>query len=245
MSDLGEQAISKIAEVGLASQLDEVENLDVNVKTDPLKLVSGEVDAVSIQGEGLVMKQELRAEKLQLETTAIGVNPLSVPFGKVELTRPTDATAQIVLTEADINRAFNSNFIQDKLKGLPIQTDGQPMTVDVQQVQFQLPNTQKVALAADLQLQNSDQIKRIAFTAVPQVAENGQCVVLEQVETAQGEDSSPELTDAIVQAARSLLDLRNFELSGMSLRLNRLEVQPGKLLLHGAAQIQQLSLSES
>ncbi len=36
---LGEQALNKVAEMGLASQLDEVENLDVNIQTDAFKLI--------------------------------------------------------------------------------------------------------------------------------------------------------------------------------------------------------------
>lgn len=56
-SGLGEQALNKAAEIGLSSQLDEAENLDVNIKTDPLKLVQGQVDSVSVEGEGLVMQK--------------------------------------------------------------------------------------------------------------------------------------------------------------------------------------------
>ena len=41
---LGEQALNKAAEIGLSSQLDEVENLEVKVKTDPFKLMSGELE---------------------------------------------------------------------------------------------------------------------------------------------------------------------------------------------------------
>ncbi len=59
---LGEQALNKAAEIGLSSQLDEVEKLDVNIKTDPLKVVQGQVDAVTIEGEGLVMQKDLRME---------------------------------------------------------------------------------------------------------------------------------------------------------------------------------------
>ncbi|MEC4815416.1 MAG: hypothetical protein SAK29_19375 [Scytonema sp. PMC 1069.18] len=36
---LGEEALNKAAETGLSSQLDEVEDLDVDIKTDPLKLL--------------------------------------------------------------------------------------------------------------------------------------------------------------------------------------------------------------
>ncbi|MCF4969747.1 LmeA family phospholipid-binding protein, partial [Nostoc sp. CMAA1605] len=61
-SGIGEQALNKAAEIGLSSQLDEVENLDVNIKTDPLKLIQGEVESVNIAGEGLVMQKDLRME---------------------------------------------------------------------------------------------------------------------------------------------------------------------------------------
>ncbi|MCC5623953.1 DUF2993 domain-containing protein, partial [Nostoc sp. CHAB 5715] len=81
---LGEQALNKAAEIGLSSQLDEVKNLDVDIKTDPLKLVQGEVDAVTIEGEGLVMQKDLRMEELKMQMTSVAINPLSVAFGKIE-----------------------------------------------------------------------------------------------------------------------------------------------------------------
>src|SRR6476620_6565295 len=105
---LGEQALNKAAEIGLSNQLDEVENLDVDIKTDPLKLVQGQVDAVTIEGEGLVMQKDLRMEELEMQMDSVAINPLSVAFGKIELTKPTQASTRVVLTEADINRAFNS-----------------------------------------------------------------------------------------------------------------------------------------
>ncbi|MBD0364394.1 MAG: LmeA family phospholipid-binding protein, partial [Coleofasciculus sp. C3-bin4] len=66
--DIGEQALSKAAEVALSSQLDEAESLEVDIRTDPLKLIQGELDSVKIQGEGLVMQKDLRAQELQVRT---------------------------------------------------------------------------------------------------------------------------------------------------------------------------------
>jgi len=63
-SGLGEQALNKAAEMGLASQLDESENLEV-IKTDPLKLVQGQVD--TIEGDGLVMQKDLRMEEMEMQ----------------------------------------------------------------------------------------------------------------------------------------------------------------------------------
>ncbi|AFY43018.1 DUF2993 domain-containing protein [Nostoc sp. PCC 7107] len=79
---IGEQALNKATEIGLSSQLDEVENLDVNIKTDPLKMVQRQVNAVEISGEGLVMQKDLRMEELKMQMGNVSINPLSAAFGK-------------------------------------------------------------------------------------------------------------------------------------------------------------------
>lgn len=50
-----ERALNKAVELGIASQLDEVERLRVAVQADPFKQVTGEVDAVAIIGVGLAI----------------------------------------------------------------------------------------------------------------------------------------------------------------------------------------------
>lgn len=237
--DLGEQAISKAAEIGLSTQLDEVENLEVDIRTNPLKLMQGELESVRISGEGLVMKQDLRAEELKIEVSEVAINPLKVPFGEVELTRPTDASAEMVLTEQDIERAFNSNYIKDKLQNLPVTIDGHPATVNVRSVQFRLPEAGKIALTTEIELTETGEIKQADFTAVPQVDAGGQRLLLQDVEYGEHKEASPELTEAILADASELLDLRNFNLQGMTLRIHQLDVQPGRLRLIGEAVVEQ------
>jgi hypothetical protein len=243
MPDLGEQAINKAAEIGIKSQLDEVETLDVEIETDPLKLVSGSVDSVSIKGEGMVMQKDLRIEEMQVDTGSVAINPLSVAFGKIELTRPTDAEAIVSLTEADINRAFNSDFVRAKLQNLDVHVNGELATVDTQSLQFGLPGDGKISLSTDVILQSSNERKRISFTAVPTISQAGQQVVLDDVQYADGQELSPELTQALLQQARELLDLRNFELKGMALKLKKLDIQKGKLILQSEAHVEQFPSS--
>ena len=239
MPDLGEQAISKVAEVGLASQLDEVENLDVDIRTDPGKMLSGSVDSVTVHGKGMVMQQDLRVEEMKLSTNRIAINPLSAAFGKIELTQPTDAETQVVLTETDINRAFNSDFVRDKMQNLNVHVNGEVATVDTQQVEFKLPGDKKVLLSTSVVLERTGETKRVAFTAVPRVSADGQSIALDDLEYVEGKDLSPELTEALLKQANELLDLRNFQLGEMSLRLKSLEAQEGKLLLRAIAHIEQ------
>lgn len=237
--DIGEQALSKAAEIGLSSQLDEVENLDVDIRTDPIKVIQGELESVKIEGTGLVMQKDLRAEELEVKTSNVAINPLSVAFGKIELTHPTDADAHVVLTENDIDRAFNSQYIHQKLQNLEVKVDGQPMTVEARQVQFGLPGEGKIALNAEVIFNKTGETKQVSFTTLPRLNAGGEKISLEEVEYADGQEVSPELTTALLDRASELLDLRNFQLEGMSLRLKGLDVQKGKLTLQAKANVEQ------
>lgn len=237
--DLGEQALSKAAEIGLASQLDEVEEIDVDIRTNPLKLMTGELESVSIKGKGMVMQEDLRTEELEMHIGNIAIDPLRAAFGDIELKYPTDADAHVVLTEQDLNRAFNSEFISEKLQNLKINVNGQPTTIDTQKVNFQLPGDGKIALSADILVRETGETQQTAFTAVPRMREGGNRVSLEDVQYSQGKELSPELTQALLAKVSELLDLRNFELEGMSLRLKGLNVQQGKLTLQAEAHVEQ------
>ncbi|BAT54963.1 hypothetical protein NOS3756_39380 [Nostoc sp. NIES-3756] len=236
---LGEQALSKAAEIGLSSQLDEVENLDVDIKTDPLKLVQGQVDSVKIDGEGMVMQKDLRVDSMQMQVNNVAINPLSAAFGKIELTKPTVGTARVVLTESDINRAFNSEFVISKIQSQKIHINGQLKTVKPQHIDFRLPGKEQVAINADILLVEDSETHKVAFTAVPHVSANGTSVVLENV-TYGEEEISPELTQALVEQTSEILNLSNFDLEGMSLRVKQLQVEIGKLTLQAEAYVEQI-----
>ncbi|OKH52335.1 hypothetical protein NIES2101_15165 [Calothrix sp. HK-06] len=235
---LGEQALNKAAEIGITSQLDEVENVDVNVKTDPLKLMQGEVDSVTVEGEGLVMQKSLRVEELHMQVDNVAINPLSVAFGKVELTRPTQGSAKIVLTETDINCAFNSDYIRSKLQSQTINLSGQPVAVSLRQVDFHLPGQNRVELKADVQLENNE-THRVAFSAVPTASLNGKRISLENVEYPQGEEGSS-ITQSLIDATSEILNLDNFDLQGMTLTIKGLYPEVGQLIIAAEAYVEQI-----
>jgi hypothetical protein len=244
-SGIGEQALNKAAEICLSSQLDEVENLDVNIKTDPLKLVQGELESVAIAGEGLVMQKDLRMEEMEMHINSVAINPLSAAFGKIELTKPTAGKARVVLTEGDINRAFNSEYVRTQIQSQKISINGQLKTVAPQQVDFHLPGEGKVALNASILVVENNETHQVAFTAVPRVNANGTTVTLENVTYGEGEEISPELTKALIAQTSEILNLSNFDLEGMSLRVQQLEVEIGKLTLQAEADVEQIPFAEN
>lgn len=240
---LDEQALDKAVEIGIKSQLDQAEAVDVDIKTNPLKVIQGQVDSVSVNGKGIVMQQNLRAEEIQVQTSNVAVDPLRTALGKIELKQPTDATARVVLTEQDINQAFNAAIVQEKLQGLEVRVDGQPVTINTQQVRLSLPGQDQVALTAQVHLQETDQQKEVCFKTTPKMSSDGQRISLDNVEYAEGKELSPELTQALLDKASEIMDLRTFEMEGMDLRLKGFDIQQGRLTLQAEARISKFAAS--
>jgi hypothetical protein len=80
----------------------------------------------------------------------------------------------------------------------------------------------------------------IAFTAVPHVAAGGQTITLEDVQYGEGQEQSPELTKALVNATSEILNLSNFDLEGISLRIKSLQVEAEKIALIAEANVTQI-----
>ncbi|MEB3827715.1 LmeA family phospholipid-binding protein [Phormidium sp. CCY1219] len=235
-----EKAVSKAAEMGLASSLTEVEDLNVEVQCDPGKIVSGQVETVEILGEGLVMKQDLRMEKMEVETEAISINAMRAAIGNIELEEPTAAQLRVILTERDITRAFASDYIHQKLQKLRVTIDGEPKTLDIQKVDFTLPGKGKIHLSCNVWVRETGESKPVAFTAVPQVRSNNHGATLTDISYGDKRELSPELTAALVEKSDDILNLRTFELSGISLQLENLEVKKGQIKLQAQAYIEEI-----
>ena len=237
--DVGENALSRMAEIGITSQLDEVEDIDVDIRTNPGKLAQGKLDSVSISGKGLVMKQDLRVETLEVSIEKVAINLLSAVFGNIELTHPTDAEAEIVLTEDDLNRAFSSDFIQKKFNGLKMDVEGRPVIVDIQQAIINLPGDNKFVINADFLLKEQGEVKKLSATAIPHIEEDGYMISLEILST-EGQGLPKEAVVALFDQLTALLDLRNFNIPGMSLQFRQLEAQKGRLFIHANTRIEQM-----
>ncbi len=233
--DLGEQAISKAAEVGIESQLDEVEELDVDVRANPLDVVGGKLESVTVDGKGMVMKKELRAERLILQTDEIAVDSVKAALGNIKLTQDTNAEAKIVLLEADLQRAFNSEYIKGKLQNQKLDLNSETVTVNARNVKFTLPGEQKIGLEADIEIAESQTTKHIALFAKPRLDADGNKIAIADVEYHDHENAA--FAQTLLDSTKEILDLRNFELDAMSLKIDKLDVCQGKIIMAARAVI--------
>lgn len=243
MSDeqnLGEQALGKVAEVAIASQLDETENVNVDVSTNPIELMQGKVDAVSISGEGMVMKQDLRVEALGVSIDSVSIDPLKAVVGQIELTQPANAQMQVLLTEEDINRALNSEYLRNKMHNLSVDVQGNRSAFDIQYAKVQLQRASEMDLDVSILLKPENEIKQFSATARPFLADNGQRIALE-ILSAEGKGLTLEFVTALLEKLIELLDLRNFDLNGASVQLKDFDIQAGKVLVRGTSVVDKFS----
>ena len=241
---LEEQVLSKAAEIGLSSQLDEVDKLDVDVRTDVFKILQGQVDSVSVTGKGLVQK-DIRVEEIEIHVDNIAIDILSAIFGEFELDQPTDATARVVLTEQDINRALNSEYVRSKLSPLELNVDGELATIELQlPVELKLPGDGKMVFSGGMLLHESSHTQQIGFIGVIHPRTSKQPLLLEAFSCTPGQGISLELNIALMQKAKELLSLPYYEIQGTAFRIKDMEVQKGSLTVQVEAHLQTLSFEQ-
>jgi hypothetical protein len=240
---LDEQIISQAAETGLSSQLDRQEEIDVDVRTDLLKMVQGHADGVSVEGKGLVMHKDIRVQEMELHTDSLDINPLSALFGQIELNHAVDATARLVLKEQDINRALNSEYVRSKMQNLELNVDGQPVSLEMQHMELLLPGGGKMVFKGNTLIHERGKKRPVSFTAKFRPRTQEQPVMLEGFNCTEGEGISLEVTVALMQKLKELVNLPHIDLEGMVLRVKDMEVHEGSLTIHSKARVREIPSS--
>jgi hypothetical protein len=236
--DIGEQTISKAAEALIKSQLDNVDSLEVEVRTNPLKLTQGQLDSIAVKGSGLVVQNDLRTEELSLETGPVDISMLKMALGTFELDEPATAETRIVLKPEDVQTAFNASFVKQKMRGQKITLpSGEIVTTDASNIIFAIPEAGRIAVEADVMLIEKVETHHVCFSAKPQLMEEGHSVVLEDVQYNDEENDMPELTRSLIDSTQELLDFRTFDIGDITLQFTQLDVQPNQLVFQANATI--------
>jgi hypothetical protein len=236
---LGSKAPSKVADMGISGHLDAVGDLDIDIHTNPGKIIQGQVDSATISGKGLVRKEDLRMETLEVHIDQTAVNPMKDMLAHIELTHATDTEVEIVLTEDDVNRAFSSKYIQDKLYDVKMDMEGLPVTVDIQHAAVSMPGDNKVVITAEFLFIEQGELKRLSAMAIPHIQDDRNCISLNVI-SAEGQGLTKETVVSIFRQFTSLLDTGKFNTPGMSLQLKQLKAQKGKLVIKAQTQVEQL-----
>ncbi len=241
--NLEEQVVSKAAEMTLSSQLDSAEKIEVDVQTNLSEIIQGKAEGMTISGQGLLMQKDIRIQEMEWQTNGVDINPLSALFGQIELDRPFDANGRIVLTEPDLNRALNSNYVLSKAQNYELNVDGKTVTVSMQQMELHLPDGDQMVFIAKSLIREMENTRQLGFTATFRPRSKNQPLLVENFQCHDGQSTSIDFAVALLGKIKEVAHLPYIEMGQMRLRVEEMEVQPGKITLQVQAHIRQIPSS--
>ncbi len=118
-SDWGEQMLNTVASQTIRHLFTKSESVEVFVRCYPSsKLLQGSIDSFKMGGRSLIIRKDFFVEEMSFETDAVSIDFSSVLSGKLRLKQPTQAIAQVVLTQEGINQAFKAELVKKRLINL-------------------------------------------------------------------------------------------------------------------------------
>ncbi|WP_287129832.1 DUF2993 domain-containing protein [Candidatus Cyanaurora vandensis] len=229
----GDQLVGAVATTAIRAMFQQTDTLTAQVRAFPVaKILMGSLDGFDLKGQGLLMRNGLRIQQMELKVQAISLDIGAVFGGAIKLRQPTSSTIQVVLTEQDLSRAFNTPFIREKLHVLTL--DDQPLTFQDTKVQL--------LDGGLLRLQSLIAVGKTVPQPVSLQArihlEGGRRILFSEPEY-EGDPESQRIAEAVIAHINLLLDLDKFKLDGVTLRIFRCDIRRGQLVFHGSAQIRQ------
>lgn len=240
-----EKIISQEAEKRISEKLDQVEEIEIDVQTDLLKIVQGQADRVSFAGQGLVIQEDIRVQEIKLQTGSIAINPFSAIFGQIELNEPVNAIARIIVTEVDINRALASDFARSWMQNFELNVDGEIVSFEPEEIQVFLPGDGKIECKGKVLLKEIGNTRPLAYTAIARPRTHSQPAMLESFNCTEGDGVSIELITAFIQKVKELMNIPSFKWEDIAFSIKDIEVEIGSLILMIETQVRQIPTSSS
>ncbi len=247
-TDWGEKMLNTVASQTIRHLFSQSESVEVSVRCYPSsKLLQGSIDSFKMNGRGLVIRREFAVEEMSFETDAVAIDFSSVMSGKLNLKQPTQAIAQVVLSEVGINNSFQAELVKKRLINLTVPSltelsDGKPVSFTEVKVQLLPENRLQIFAQADLsngELVPLDMTVNVSIEKRRRVSFQNPDINLDNVPESQKEISQT-LSTALVEILDNMVDLDRFDLDGVKMRLNRLETQGKQLIFSGYAEIERI-----
>lgn len=218
----------EVAETTLRQQLDRAEELIVRIDNTPsYQLLQGRIDRVRIAGRGLYPIAGFRIAALELESDPIAFSP---NFNQPELKAPLQAAIKLVLTEADINQALQSEQVAESLNDLNLDFTGRDSAqpYDIVNPQFEFLDTDRFRLQLTLQGQQTGEQTQITAESGLEVVSGLQVRLIEPVVSLGNETIESRFLSLLVENVSQQF-LNQLEDSGVIARVLQLKVEGDRL----------------
>ena len=244
-SDLGQRMLNTVASQSIRHLFTSSELIDVDIQCNPpSKLLQGTIDSFKMKGRELLIRHAFAVKEMSFETDAVSVDTAALLSGKLQIKQPTQAVAQVILTEEAINKAFEADLVKQHLQGVDAEaltnlSGGEPVSFRNVQVELGRDNQISISALTDLPNRHDVPIEVLATLSVEKrrriVFKDAKFNESKVVQDIQG--LSEVLSNGFITVLNGMVDLDRFDLDGVMLRINRLETQGKTLVFSGYAQV--------
>jgi LmeA-like phospholipid-binding len=243
--DLKQLLINKAAETAIATSLESVENIDVNLDSNIPQLLQGETTSLKIVGEKIIAVKDIHLEKIDITAQNLSLNLTQAILGKITFEQPGNFQVKLVFTQSDCDRLLNSEYVRTLLQNLTLDIPQQPATFHLEQSECSFEPDGKLFLITTIVLNKEQQIKTVRMKIALQFYQAGSGINL--IESRYLGDQTFDLDElvAIMNKIRDLLYLRNFANDDLAFKITSIQLENQQLLLKGDSQIKRLPDSVS
>ena len=242
--DFGEQMLNSVLSQSIRHLFSQCESVDVALKCSPSsKLLQGSIDSFKMSGRGLLIRREFWVEEMWFETDAVSIDFGSVLSGKIRLKQSAQAVAKVILTEAGINKAFQSELVKPRMENVTESSlmnlsGGEP--VGFSEVVLKLLPENQIQISAKASLPNG--LIPIGLTATIAIERRRRILFRDPQFVAEGIPEAQRgvaelLSATFAEILNNMVDLDRFNLDGVVMRLNRLDTEGDKLIFSGYAEV--------
>lgn len=223
----------EVAETAIRNQLDGAEELRVRIDNTPsYQVLQGRVDRVRIAGRGLYPLEGFRIAVLELESDPIAFIP---DLSQLALKQPLQAAIKLVLTEADIHQALQSEQISDALTDLNLDfaeetEEAAAEPYDVVNPQFEFLENDRFRFQAALQGQRTGKQTPVLIESGLTITAGQQLHLVDPVASLADQPIEPRFLNLLVENI-SQQAFRQLEASGVTARVLQLKITDDRLTL--------------
>jgi hypothetical protein len=225
-NDLKQTVVNKAAEAAVTSQIESVENIEVNVNSEVSQMIQGKADSLELAAKNIVVVENIELEQLNISSDNLSLDLSQAILGKIALKQPGDFKVKIVLNQSDCDRLLNSKYVRVLLQNLVLEIGQRTANFYIEDAECRFDDEGKIFLIASIVLNQGEKVKTARFEIGIKFYRRGASIKFNGGKYIGKTTLDLDETVAMMSKICDLLYLRHYSDANLSLDITDLNVEP-------------------